>query len=39
MDVVLVEKNRLVVIMDDLNFGIRDFTFEENVFNRYGTFN
>ncbi len=24
--------------MDDLDFGIRDVTFEANMFNRYGTF-
>jgi len=28
----------LVVAMDDLDFGIRDVTFEANMFNRYGTF-
>jgi hypothetical protein len=24
--------------MDDLNFGVRDVTFEANVFNKYDTF-
>ncbi len=33
------KKIRLVVAMNDLNFGIRDVAFETKVFNRYGTFN
>jgi hypothetical protein len=38
MVVVLVKKNCLVVVMDNLNFGVRDVMFEANVFNRYDTF-
>ncbi len=29
---------RLIVVMDDLDFGIRDVAFETKVFNNYGTF-
>jgi hypothetical protein len=39
MDIVLMAKARLVIAMDDLDFGIKDVTFEAKVFNRYGTFN
>jgi hypothetical protein len=39
MDIVLMAKATLVVAMDDLDFGIKDVTFEAKVFNRYGTFN
>jgi hypothetical protein len=28
----------LIVVLDDLDFIIRDVTFEAKVFNRYGTF-
>jgi hypothetical protein len=35
---VLVKEVRVVVTLDDLDFGIRDVTFEAKVFNRYGTF-
>ncbi len=38
MVVVLVKKIWLVVAMDDLDFGVRDVTFEANVFNRYDIF-
>jgi hypothetical protein len=38
MVVVLVKKIWLVVVMDDLDFGIKDVTFEANVLNRYDTF-
>jgi hypothetical protein len=38
MVVVLVKEARLVVTVDDLDFEIRDVTFEAKVFNRYGTF-
>jgi hypothetical protein len=38
MVVVLMKKTKLIVGVDDLDFIIRDFTFEANVFNRYGTF-
>jgi hypothetical protein len=33
------KEDRLVFVMDDLEFGIRDVAFEANVFNRYGTLN
>jgi hypothetical protein len=33
-----VKEAKLVVVVDDLDFGIRDVTFEAKVFNRYGTF-
>jgi hypothetical protein len=39
MDIVLMAKVRLVVVVDDLNFEIKDFTFEAKVFNKYGIFN
>jgi hypothetical protein len=29
---------RLTVVVDDLDFGIRDVTFEAKVLNKYGTF-
>jgi hypothetical protein len=38
MAIVLVKEARLVVVRDDLDFGIRDVTFDAKVFNRYGTF-
>jgi hypothetical protein len=38
MVVVLVKEVRLVVVVDDLDFRIRDVAFETKVFNRYGTF-
>jgi hypothetical protein len=38
MAIVLVKEGRLVVVVDDLDFGIRDVALEANVFNRYGTF-
>jgi hypothetical protein len=28
----------MVVVVDDLDFGIKDVAFEAKVFNRYGTF-
>jgi hypothetical protein len=34
MVVVQVKEVKLVVIVDDLDFGIRDVTFEANVFNK-----
>jgi hypothetical protein len=37
MVVVLVKEVILVIVVDDLDFGIKDVTFEANVFNRYGT--
>jgi hypothetical protein len=33
------KETRLVVTMDDLDFGIRIVAFETKVFNRYGAFN
>ncbi len=38
MAIVLVKEGRLVVVMDDLDFEIKDVAFETKVFNRYGTF-
>jgi hypothetical protein len=38
MVVVLMNEVRLIVAMNDLDFGIIDVTFEVKVFNRYGTF-
>jgi hypothetical protein len=38
MAIVLVKEARLVVAMDELDFGIRDVTFEAKVFNKYGNF-
>jgi len=38
MVVVLVKEVRLIIAVDDLDFKIKDVTFEANVFNRYGTF-
>jgi hypothetical protein len=32
------KKTRLVITLNDLDFGIKDLTFEAKVFNRYGTF-
>ncbi len=32
------KEGKLVVVMDDLDFGIRDVALETKVFNRYGTF-
>jgi hypothetical protein len=38
MIIVLVKEMRLIVMMNDLDFGIRDVAFEVKVFDRYGTF-
>jgi len=38
MVIVQVKEIKLVVAVDDLDFGIRDVAFEAKVFNRYGTF-
>jgi len=35
---VLVKEGRLIVVVDDLDFGIRDVAFEVKMFNRFGTF-
>jgi hypothetical protein len=39
MVVVLVKEVRLVVAMDDLDFGIKDVAFEVMLFTKCGTFN
>jgi hypothetical protein len=36
---VLMKEAKLVVVVDDLDFGIRDVAFKTKVFNKYGTFN
>ncbi len=36
MDVILVKEVILVVVVDDLDFKIKDVAFEAKVFNRYG---
>jgi hypothetical protein len=38
MAVVPMKEASLVIAMDDLDFKIKDVTFEAKVFNRYGTF-
>ncbi len=38
MVVVQVKETRLVVVVDNLDFRIRDVAFEAKAFNRYGTF-
>jgi hypothetical protein len=38
MVVIPMEEDKLVIVLDDLDFGIRHVTFETKVFNRYGTF-
>jgi hypothetical protein len=38
MAIIPVKKARIIVAVDDLDFGIKDVTFEAKVFNRYGTF-
>jgi hypothetical protein len=38
MVVISVKEVELVVVVDDLDFGIKDVAFEANVLNRYGTF-
>jgi hypothetical protein len=37
--VIIMKEVQLVVVMDDLNFGIRDVMFEVKLFTKYGTFN
>jgi len=39
MVVVQVKEAIFVVVMDDLDFGIKNVAFEAKVLNRYGTFN
>jgi hypothetical protein len=38
MAIILVKETKLVVNVDELDFEIRDVTFEAKVFNKYGTF-
>jgi hypothetical protein len=38
MVVVLVKEIKLIVVMDDLDFRIKNVTFGAKVLNRYGTF-
>jgi hypothetical protein len=38
MVIVPLNEARVIFVVDDLDFGIRDVAFEANVFNRYGTF-
>jgi hypothetical protein len=38
MAIILVKEIRLIVAMDDLDFGVKDVVFEAKVFNMYGTF-
>jgi hypothetical protein len=38
MVVVPMKEVILIIVVDDLDFGIRDIAFKANVFNRYGTF-
>ncbi len=38
MAIISVTEIRLIVVVDDFDFGIKDVAFEANVFNRYGTF-
>jgi hypothetical protein len=38
MVVVPMKESKLVLVVDDLDFGIRDVAFEVKVFNRFGTF-
>jgi len=38
MDVVLMKEFRLFILVDDLDFEIKNVAFEAKVLNRYGTF-
>ncbi len=38
MATILVKEGKLVVVVDDLDFKIRDVAFETNMFNKYDTF-
>jgi hypothetical protein len=35
---ITMKESKLVVVVDDLDFGIRNVAFKAKVFNRYGTF-
>jgi hypothetical protein len=39
MVVVIVKEVKVVIMVDDLDFRIKDVEFEAKVLNRYGTFN
>jgi hypothetical protein len=38
MVVIVMKEDRLIVVVNDLNFGIKNVAFEVKVFNKYGTF-
>jgi hypothetical protein len=38
MSTIAIKEGRLVVVVNDLDFEIKDVTFEAKVFNKYGTF-
>jgi hypothetical protein len=38
MSTIVMKEDILVVVVDDLDFGIIDVVFEAKVFNRYGTY-
>jgi hypothetical protein len=38
MAIVLMKEARLTIIVDELDFRIKDVAFEAKVFNKYGTF-
>jgi hypothetical protein len=38
MVIILMKEGTLIVVVNDLDFGIRNVTLEAMVFNRYGTF-
>jgi hypothetical protein len=38
MDSILIQKVKIVVAVDDLDFRIKDIAFETKVINRYDTF-
>jgi len=38
MVIVLMKEAQLVVVANDLDFGVKDVAFEIKVFNRFGTF-
>ncbi len=38
MVIVPLKEARVIFAVDDLDFGIKDVTFEAKVFNKYGTF-
>jgi hypothetical protein len=38
MAIVLMKEAQLVVVVNDLDFGVKDVAFEIKLFNRFGTF-